>query len=66
MEVEPKPKKARVEQISPNQQREVDSITASSSQSKDVVPGRIETGIFSKIPPELFRHILKFLSSEVL
>ena len=26
---------------------------------------RIETGIFSKIPPELFPHILKFLSSEV-
>jgi len=26
---------------------------------------RIETGILSKIPPELFLHILKFLSSEV-
>lgn len=26
---------------------------------------RIESGIFSKIPPELFPHILKFLSSEV-
>ncbi|KAJ4707602.1 F-box protein SKIP31 [Melia azedarach] len=29
-------------------------------------PRRIETGIFSKIPPELFPHILKFLSSEDL
>lgn len=29
------------------------------------VPERIESGIFSKIPPELFHHILKFLSSEV-
>lgn len=28
-------------------------------------PKRIETGILSKIPPELFIHILKFLSSEV-
>lgn len=27
---------------------------------------RIETGVFSKIPPELFHHILKFLSSEDL
>ncbi|KDP31564.1 hypothetical protein JCGZ_15381 [Jatropha curcas] len=27
---------------------------------------RIESGIFSKIPPELFPHILKFLSSEDL
>lgn len=27
---------------------------------------RIETGILSKVPPELFRHIFKFLSSEVL
>lgn len=28
-------------------------------------PKRIESGFFSKIPPELFHHILKFLSSEV-
>lgn len=29
-------------------------------------PRSIESGIFSKIPPELFPHILKFLSSEDL
>ncbi|KAJ9152393.1 hypothetical protein P3X46_025962 [Hevea brasiliensis] len=29
-------------------------------------PRRIESGILSKIPPELFPHILKFLSSEDL
>eukprot|EP00268_Persea_americana_P002708 TRINITY_DN1083_c0_g1_i1.p1 TRINITY_DN1083_c0_g1~~TRINITY_DN1083_c0_g1_i1.p1 ORF type:complete len:318 (+),score=65.64 TRINITY_DN1083_c0_g1_i1:233-1186(+) len=29
-------------------------------------PKRIESGFFSKIPPELFHHILKFLSSEDL
>lgn len=30
------------------------------------IPKPIETGIFSKIPPELYHHILKFLSSEDL
>ncbi|XWS62276.1 hypothetical protein CRYUN_Cryun07bG0196300 [Craigia yunnanensis] len=30
------------------------------------VPRRIENGTFRKIPPELFPHILKFLSSEDL
>lgn len=29
------------------------------------LPRRIETGMFSQIPPELLFHILKFLSSEV-
>ncbi|XP_068650045.1 F-box protein SKIP31-like [Aristolochia californica] len=29
-------------------------------------PAQIETGIFQKIPPELFHHIFKFLSSEDL
>ncbi|XP_077234769.1 F-box family protein [Tasmannia lanceolata] len=29
-------------------------------------PGQIHTGIFSKVPSELFHHILKFLSSEDL
>lgn len=66
-EEEPKPKRARIEQINPNEEGEVGSVpTTSSSESKGVVPGRIETGIFTKIPPELFRHILKFLSSEDL
>lgn len=36
-----------------------------SSSGSRPVPGRMETGNFSKVPPELFRHILKFLSSEV-
>lgn len=29
------------------------------------LPRRIDTGVFSQIPPELLFHILKFLSSEV-
>lgn len=37
-----------------------------SSSGSRLVPWRMETGNFSKVPPELFRHILKFLSSEVL
>ncbi|GKU96033.1 hypothetical protein SLEP1_g9313 [Rubroshorea leprosula] len=36
------------------------------SNKKKSVPRSIETGILSKIPPELFTHILKFLSSEDL
>lgn len=39
------------------------AITSNSGGNRLV---RIETGILSKIPPELFRHILKFLSSEDL
>ncbi|XP_027079656.1 F-box protein SKIP31 isoform X1 [Coffea arabica] len=39
--------------------------SGSSSESRPV-PWRVETGDLSKVPPELFRHILKFLSSEDL
>lgn len=42
----------------------VESSSCSSGANK--MGGRgIETGILSKIPPELFQHVLKFLSSEV-
>ncbi|KAK9276232.1 hypothetical protein L1049_005763 [Liquidambar formosana] len=58
---EPQAKRLRVDV-------EEDEGTSSSSTSKssNSVPIRIETGIFSKMPPELFHHILKFLSSEDL
>ncbi|OIT36994.1 PREDICTED: F-box protein SKIP31-like [Nicotiana attenuata] len=39
---------------------------ASTSSDMRLVPSRIETGILSKVPPELLRHILKFLSPEDL
>ncbi|XP_010676711.1 F-box protein SKIP31 isoform X4 [Beta vulgaris subsp. vulgaris] len=43
----------------------VESSSCSSGANK--MGGRgIETGILSKIPPELFQHVLKFLSSEDL
>lgn len=51
-EGEPKKKKLRVEE--------------GSSSGSGADPARIESGILSKIPPELFPHILKFLSSEVV
>ncbi|KAJ0042521.1 hypothetical protein Pint_19473 [Pistacia integerrima] len=51
-EEEPKKKKLRVEE--------------GSSSGSGADPARIESGILSKIPPELFPHILKFLSSEDL
>ncbi|XP_047974866.1 F-box protein SKIP31 isoform X1 [Salvia hispanica] len=46
-------------------------ISGNSSRGRHVMeskppPKRIETGIFSHIPPELLYHILKFLSSEDL
>ncbi|KAI5656576.1 hypothetical protein M9H77_25369 [Catharanthus roseus] len=37
-----------------------------SSSEDGLMSRRIETGIFSNVPPELFRHIFKFLSSEDL
>lgn len=37
-----------------------------SSTEFELSTRRIGTGILSKVPPELFRHIFKFLSSEVL
>ncbi|PHT61972.1 hypothetical protein T459_34175 [Capsicum annuum] len=39
---------------------------ASTSNNMRQIPSRIETGILSKVPPELLRHILKFLSPEDL
>ncbi|KAK6934076.1 F-box domain [Dillenia turbinata] len=41
-------------------------LSLSLGQSNSCSPRQIESGIFSKIPPELFHHILKFLSSEDL
>lgn len=41
------------------------SVSSTSNNTRQV-PSRIETGILSKVPPELLRHILKFLSPEDL
>lgn len=37
-----------------------------SSGDRRPMPKRMDTGNFNQVPPELFRNILKFLSSEVL
>ncbi|KAG2680045.1 hypothetical protein I3760_11G079800 [Carya illinoinensis] len=57
-EEEPEAKRVRV--------NENEKAGGSSSSNNSSVPKRIETGFFSKIPSELFPHILKFLSSEDL
>lgn len=68
---EPKAKRKRVEEAESTKQGTKQN-SASSSEPKNygvnnaVMPRRIETGFFSKIPPELFHNILKFLSSEDL
>ncbi|XP_061341750.1 F-box protein SKIP31 isoform X2 [Gastrolobium bilobum] len=68
---EPKAKRKRVEEAESSKQV-AKQISSSSSVPKNygvdngMVSRRIETGFFSKIPPELFHHILKFLSSEDL
>lgn len=67
---EPIAKRKRVEEAEGTKEGAKQS-SSSSSEVKNygfnngAVPRRIETGFFSKIPPELFHHILKFLSSEV-
>ncbi|KAF5949046.1 hypothetical protein HYC85_015003 [Camellia sinensis] len=51
---------------SPSKSRILESDNCGSSDRFNIraTPRRMETGFFSKIPPELFHHILKFLSSE--
>jgi hypothetical protein len=68
-EEEPKAKRVCVK-VNENENKEEGGSSSnnnnkSSSSSRSLLK-RIETGLFSKIPPELFPHILKFLSSEVI
>ncbi|MED6182395.1 hypothetical protein PIB30_028139 [Stylosanthes scabra] len=70
---EPEPKRKRVEEAESSKGGAKQSLSSNSllgpknySVNNEVVPRRIETGSFSKVPPELFHHILKFLSSEDL
>ncbi|XP_022756458.1 F-box protein SKIP31-like isoform X2 [Durio zibethinus] len=72
---EPEAKRLRVgkEDEEEEQKRKGERASCSNSNPGQVknnnnrsVPRRIESGTFSKIPPELLPHILKFLSSEDL
>lgn len=62
-EEEPKAKRARVNE---NENKEEGGSSSNNKNNNRSLLKRIETGLFSKVPPELFPHILKFLSSEVL
>ena len=62
---EPQAKRKRVEEVkSTDQKQSSDSSTVMKNNvgSNRVVPRRIETGDFSKVPPELFHHILEKLA----
>ncbi|KAF7809529.1 F-box protein SKIP31 [Senna tora] len=68
---ESKAKRQRVEEAeSTKEETKQDSSSLSKPKNyninKSVVPRTIETGFFSNVPPELYHHILKFLSSEDL
>lgn len=66
-EVEPKAKRVRSNEIerSKEKEKEKEKEKGKGKEKYSTKPRRIESGILSKIPPELFPHILKFLSSEV-
>ncbi|MBA0593206.1 hypothetical protein Gorai_010161 [Gossypium raimondii] len=77
-EEEPEAKRLRVVKEDEEKEKEGKGDGASSNMNPNPNPGqvknnnnwnnprRIESGTFSKIPPELFTQILKFLSSEDL
>lgn len=67
-EVEPKAKRVRSNEIerSKEKEKEKEKEKGKGKEKYSTKPRRIESGILSKIPPELFPHILKFLSSEDL
>lgn len=66
-EIEPKGKRVRFqetqeEEKEQNQKKKANNNNNNNNKGEQ---RRIKSGILSKIPPELFPHILKFLSSEV-
>ena len=61
VEEEPNAKRAKLV----DKDKEEEDNNNNNNKRNNVVPKRIESGIFSKVPSELFPHILKFLSSEV-
>ncbi|KAK4793693.1 hypothetical protein SAY86_024128 [Trapa natans] len=64
---EPEAKRARLGGVDGDvTERSMDNVASSSIRAGTVAPWRIGTGILSTLPPELFHHILKFLSSEDL
>lgn len=64
--VEEEPNAKRAKLVDKDKEEEEDDNNNNNNKRNNVVPKRIESGIFSKVPSELFPHILKFLSSEDL
>ncbi|CAI0410177.1 unnamed protein product [Linum tenue] len=68
-ETQPKAKRIRVDEGEDNIRKEKGKERAdeeNGDRRRIIRSRRIESGIFSVVPPELFPHILKFLSSEDL
>lgn len=64
---QPEAKRQRIEKDETKAVEKDEEDQKEESGNKDrTVAKRIESGVFSNVPTELFRHILKFLSSEVL
>lgn len=64
----PKAKRLRVLDDGDQSESAVSSSSASSCSTSRVksIPSGVDSGFITKIPPEIFHHILKFLSSEDL
>ncbi|XP_039135250.1 F-box protein SKIP31 isoform X1 [Dioscorea cayenensis subsp. rotundata] len=58
--------KEAVESIESRRPLKKPRVEETEGRSSKAPPSPIESGIFGKIPPELYHHILKFLSSEDL
>lgn len=65
-EIEPKGKRVRFQETQEEEKEQNQKKKANNNNNNKGEQRRIKSGILSKIPPELFPHILKFLSSEDL
>lgn len=62
---EPEAKRQRIEKAETKALEKDDEDQKEDGNKDRTGEKRIESGVFSNVPTELFRHILKFLSSEV-
>jgi hypothetical protein len=64
-EGEPEGKRVRFQETQEEEKEQNQKKKANNNNNNKGEQRRIKSGVLSKIPPELFPHILKFLSSEV-
>lgn len=62
---EPEAKRQRIEKDETSVVEKKDEDQKEDGNKDRTGAKRIESGVFSNVPTELFRHFLKFLSSEV-